>query len=78
MPFLFGFTPQKVILAFLKNKNILNGLKSGGKKPCIFFCPSEKMESVSSHYFCGVCLFMCVSTHAGGPLGPPMVHCGVL
>lgn len=49
MPFLFGFTPQKVILASLKNKNILNGLKSG--KTCIRLS-LRKMEAASSHCFC--------------------------
>lgn len=49
MPFLFGFTPQKVILASLKNKNILNGSKSG--KTCILLF-LRKMKAASSHCFC--------------------------
>lgn len=62
MPFLFGFTPLKVILASLKNKNILNGLKSG--KTCILLS-LRKMEAASSHCFCVVDSLMSCASPCG-------------
>lgn len=56
MPFLSGFTLYRVILASLKNKNILNGLKSGENTHC-FFCPSEE-NGVSEWPWLLWCVFM--------------------
>lgn len=65
MPFLSGFTRYRVILASLKNKNILNGLKSGENMHCFFLSLGGKWNRQAAVAF-AVCVCVCsVPTRVG-------------